>query len=252
MVDGKVALVTGGASGIGLATVRRFAREGARVIVADVNEAAGQAAAAEVGGRFIRIDVGNPAEWSALVAGVRAAVGGIDIAHLNAGVDTGESDIAAITDQQYRRIMGANVDGVVFGIRAIVPAMTERNGGWIVVTASIAGLTPYPLDPIYTLTKHAVVGFVRSLAPPLADRGIRINCLCPAMVDTPLTQGLTAPDGLPLIHPEAIAAAVLDCATGDGTGQAWVCQPGRQPIAYVHRNVPGPRTGSEATPAAVP
>ena len=177
-LDGKVAVVTGGSSGIGLATVRRFKADGASVVVADLAEG-------PEGDAFVRADVSRPEDWPAVVAAAEK-LGGLDVAYLNAGVTTGEPDITALTDEQYRRIMGANVDGVVFGARAVVAPMAARGGGAIVATASLAGLIAFPPDPVYTLTKHAVVGFVRSLAQQLEAKGITINAVCPGIVDTPL------------------------------------------------------------------
>jgi NAD(P)-dependent dehydrogenase (short-subunit alcohol dehydrogenase family) len=244
-LENKVAVVTGGGSGIGLAAVRRLRKEGTRVVVADLAEGADPDAA----DAFVRADVGSPSDWDAVVAEAESRFGGVDLAYLNAGVVTGEADIAKLTDAQYRRIMGANVDGVVFGARAVVPAMARRGGGAIVATSSLAGLISFPPDPIYTLTKHAVVGLVRSLAPQLQAQGITINAVCPGIVDTPLVgdeakAGLQAV-GFPLIDPDDIAAAVLDCMTGTGTGQAFVCQAGRTPVAYEFRDVPGPRQGAQ-------
>jgi NAD(P)-dependent dehydrogenase (short-subunit alcohol dehydrogenase family) len=251
-LDGKVALVTGGASGIGLATVRRLAGEGARVAVVDRAEAAGEAVAAEVGGWYLRADVGQPADWVAVMDELDHAAGGVDLAYLNAGVTTQESDITALTDEQYRRIMGANVDGVVFGVRAVVPSMARRGGGAIVATASLAGLIAFSPDPIYTLTKHAVVGLVRALGPQLEAKGITINAVCPGIVDTPLV-GEEAKVALraahfPIIAPEEIAAAVLALMTGAETGLPWVCQAGREAVAYHHRRVPGPAEGGAPPP----
>jgi NAD(P)-dependent dehydrogenase (short-subunit alcohol dehydrogenase family) len=240
-LEGRVAVVTGGASGIGLAAVRLFEAEGAKVVVADLAEG-------EAGTRFVPADVSRPEDWGPVLAAADE-LGGVDIAYLNAGVTTGEPDITALTDAQYRRIMGANVDGVVFGARAVVPAMAAKGGGAIVATASLAGLISFPPDPIYTLTKHAVVGLVRSLAQQLGPKGITINAVCPGIVDTPLVgeQAKTALDaaGFPIIPPEAIAAAVLGCVLGDGSGQAWVCQAGRDPVPYEFRDVPGPRVGAQ-------
>lgn len=245
MLEDKVAVVTGGASGIGLATVRRLAGEGAAVVVVDLNEEAGSQVAEEVGGRFVRADVGEADDWARVVDEAERELGGLDVAYLNAGVTTQNPDIAALTDDQYRRVMRANVDGVVFGVRATVPALERRGGGAIVVTASLAGIIAFAPDPIYTLSKHAVVGLVRSLAPQLEAKGIRINSVNPGIVDTPLL-GPDAKDrltaaGFPLIAPDEIAAAVVGCITGDATGQCFVCQPGRPPEPYDFREVPGPR-----------
>ena len=241
VLEGRVAVVTGGASGIGLATVRLFESEGAQVVVADLAEG-------EAGARFVRADVSRPEDWSAVLAAADD-LGGVDIAYLNAGVTTGEPDITALTDDQYRRIMGANVDGVVFGARAVVPAMAAKGGGAIVATASLAGLINFPLDPIYTLTKHAVVGLVRSLAQQLEPKGITINAVCPGIVDTPLlgepAKTALSAAGFPLIAADQIAAAVLACVVGDGSGQAFVCQAGRDPVPYEFHDVPGPRAGAQ-------
>jgi NAD(P)-dependent dehydrogenase (short-subunit alcohol dehydrogenase family) len=247
-LDGKVAVITGGASGIGLAAVQRFAADGASIVVVDRNADDGERVAKEVGGHFVAADVGSPSDWERVVAAATDAFGGIDITYLNAGVTTGEQNIDALTDDQYRRIMGANVDGVVFGTRAVAPAIAERGGGAIVATASLAGLISFPPDPIYTLTKHAVVGFVRSVAPQLQAKNITVNAVCPGVVDTPLVgpaRDMLKESGFPLIDPSEIAAAVFMCATGAETGQAYVCQAGAEPAAYEFRDVPGPRRGEQ-------
>jgi len=180
-------------------------------------------------------DVSDPRAWDAVDA--------VDLACLNAGVVTRESDISHVSDEQYRRIVGANVDGVVFGVRRMAQVMD--GGGAIVVTASLAGLTATEQDPLYALTKHAVVGFVRSTAPQLAERGIRLNMVNPGFVDTPMLDavGRAAFDaaGFPLLQPEDVAAAVLRAAEDDEGGQAWIVQPGREPMKFRFPNLPGPR-----------
>ena len=214
------ALVTGGRSGIGAAIVAALERDGADVEVLDLADG---------------FDVADPEAWK--------SVGSVDLACLNAGVVTRETDVTRIEVEQYRRILGANVDGVVFGTRRMAQVMAP--GASIVATASLAGLVAMPLDPIYTLTKHAVVGFVRAVAPQLAQRGITINALCPGFADTPIVE----PDlrewvdgqGIPLIPAETVAVAALTAARSGETGQAWVVQPGREPLVYEFRGVPGPR-----------
>lgn len=247
VLDGQVAIVTGGASGIGLATARRFRAEGAEVLIVDLDDAKGKAAADETGSRFHAADVSDSDAWAAVVADAEQAYGGVDIAFLNAGVTTGESDITMLTDAQYRRVMGANVDGVLFGVRATAPAIERRGGGAIVCTASAAGLISFPLDPVYTLTKHAVVGFVRATAPQLASRRIRINAVCPAIVDTPLlgpaASAMLVSAGIPVMPAEHVADVVLAAATGSETGQAYVCQADREPQAFAFgtiEGIPGP------------
>ena len=166
-------------------------------------------------------DVADPRAWD--------AVGPVDFAALNAGVTTGDGDVAKLTDAQYRRILVANVDGVVNGVRRLAHVMEP--GGAIVATASLAGLTTMELDPIYAATKHFVVGFVRSVAKQLAERGIRINAVCPAIVDTPLLGEGSAERiraaGYELLTPDEVAAAILKAARSGETGQAWPVIPGR-------------------------
>ena len=241
-LDGKVALVTGAASGIGRATARRFAAEGARVAVLDVAEDEGRACAEEIGGFFAPADVSRPDSLSAAVAAVVDRFGGLDVAHLNAGVGERSVDIDMLDEATFARAVGVNVAGVVFGTKAAASAMT--GGGAIVATASLAGLVPYPSDPIYGLTKHAVVGFVRSAAEQLAKKDIRINALCPGFVETAMLVEMVPAfrdSGFPLLQPEEVADAVLTIATGDATGDVFVCQPGRTCELYSFRGVPGPR-----------
>jgi len=214
------ALVTGSAGGIGSAIVARLRREGFDVRELDLANG---------------FDVTDPEAWE--------HIGSVDLACLNAGVVTGNGDLASLTDERYRRALGVNVDGVVFGVRRLDRVMPK--GGCIIVTASLAGLTEIADDPIYGLTKHAVVGFVRSVAPQLAERGIRIQAICPGWADTGLTtaefrQKLTE-RGFRLLQPPEVADGVWAAYTSEGTGEAWVVQPGREPLRYEFKGVPGPR-----------
>jgi NAD(P)-dependent dehydrogenase (short-subunit alcohol dehydrogenase family) len=214
------ALVTGSAGGIGSAIVAKLRKEGFEVQELDL-----------VSG----FDVADPEAWE--------HVGSVDFACLNAGVLTGSDDVANLTDEQYRRAVGVNVDGVVYGVRRLDRVMPK--GSTIVVTASLAGLTAIPDDPVYGLTKHAVVGFVRSVAPQLAVRGIRIQAVCPGWADT----GLLTSDfkqelngrGYRLLQPSDVAEGVWAAYQSEGTGEAWIVQPGRDPLLYEFKGVPGPR-----------
>ncbi len=174
-------------------------------------------------------DVSNPEAWE--------HIGSVDLACLNAGVVTGESEIATLSDDQYRRALGVNVDGVVYGVRRLDRVMPK--GSTIVVTASLAGLTAIPDDPIYGLTKHAVVGFVRSVAPQLAERGIRIQAVCPGWADTPLTANGFRQElierGFRLLQPHDVAEGVWAAYKSEGTGEAWIVQPGREPLSTSSR-----------------
>jgi NAD(P)-dependent dehydrogenase (short-subunit alcohol dehydrogenase family) len=215
------ALVTGSAGGIGGAIVSKLRSEGFEVQELDL-----------VNG----FDVSDPEAWE--------HIGSVDLACLNAGVITGnDGDITALTDAQYRRAVGVNVDGVVYGVRRLDRVMPK--GSTIIVTASLAGLTAIPDDPIYGLTKHAVVGFVRSVADQLAARGIRIQAVCPGWADTPLTENGFRQElvdgGFRLLQPHEVVEGVWAAYKSEGTGEAWVVQPGREPLHYEFKGVPGPR-----------
>ena len=223
----RSALVTGGRSGIGAAIVAALERDGVDVQVLDIADG---------------FDVSDPGAWD--------SVGAVDLACLNAGVVAGESDVGRFSDAQYRRIVGVNVDGVVFGVRRLAQVM---DSGSIVVTASLAGLGPTEQDALYTLTKHAVIGFVRSVAPQLAERGIRINAVAPGFVETPMVDPKPFVDaGFPLLQPGAVAEAAIAAGRSSETGQAWVVQPGREPVQFSFPRVPGPRDASGASVGAPP
>jgi NAD(P)-dependent dehydrogenase (short-subunit alcohol dehydrogenase family) len=245
-LSGKVAVVTGGGSGIGLATAMRLADAGVSVAVVDLDGPSAERAANKFDGLALQADVGRSDAWPGIVDAVTSRFGGIDLAHLNAGVVTGEADITKLTDETYRRAVGVNVDGVVFGVRALVPALAARGGGAIVATASLAGLIGFSPDPIYCLTKHAVVGLVRSLVPQLAEYHITINAVCPSIVDTPLIgeqRELLKDSGFPLIDVSSVSEAVVDRMVGEETGEAMVIQAGREPLAFRFGRPPGPRVG---------
>ena len=253
-LEGKIALVTGGASGIGLAAAERLRSEGASVVIADIDEANGKSAADRTGAEFVRLDVSDASRWSEVTEDLTRRLGGIDIAFLNAGIATfsarggpGEimaaMDLAELSDEAYRRIMGTNIDGVVLGARAVIPAMVARGAGAIVATASVAGLIAFPPDPIYTLTKHAVIGFVRSLAPALAPREITVNAICPGIVDTNILGEGTAERareaGLPVMQPSQIADAVVQAVTSGESGRIYVCLPDQEHAQYEFAPVAG-------------
>jgi len=244
---GRVALVTGAASGIGRATAHRLAAEGMRVCCVDLDADGARRVADEVGGTATAANVSQASETDAAFAHCVAELGRVDLAYLNAGVAIARADIGALEDDEYERILGVNVDGVVFGTRTAIRTMrAQGDGGVIVATASLAGIVPFALDPVYALTKHAVVGFMRSLAPTVEGDGIAVHAICPGLTDTAImgdeTREMLRAAEFPLMAPEQIADAVVAAATAPSTGTCWVCQPGRDPLPYEFRDVPGPRT----------
>jgi NAD(P)-dependent dehydrogenase (short-subunit alcohol dehydrogenase family) len=247
-LEGRVALVTGGAGGLGAATCDALAAAGAQVVVADVDEDGGRAVAERVGGAFVRTDVSDLEANRAAIAFAVERFGGLDLVHLNAGVATGFGVGEDFDPERYRRAMSINLDGVVFGVHAALPVLRSRGGGAIVATASLAGLTGVPLDPLYAANKHGVVGLVRSLGPALAGEGIRVNAVCPGFAESAIVdpiRDLLAEQGFKLIPAAAVADAVLTLFSGDMSGECWFVQPDREPAAFRFRNIPGP--GKEVT-----
>ncbi|MBF8185792.1 SDR family oxidoreductase [Nonomuraea sp. K274] len=225
-----VALITGGGSGIGAATARRLSRGGMRVVVADLDARSGAAVAAETGGLFVRLDVADPGGNHAAVAETISAYGRLDVAMFNAGIP-GRCGLHDFTVEGYGETMRTDLDGVVYGIHACLPRFRAQGSGSIIVTSSLAGLTASP-DIFYATAKHALIGLVRSAAMLLAGDGIRVNAVCPGLVDTPIIASFRAPlveAGLRLADPEEVAAAVETILADDRTGLAWVVQADQPP-----------------------
>jgi NAD(P)-dependent dehydrogenase (short-subunit alcohol dehydrogenase family) len=244
-LTGKAALVTGGASGIGAAAVRRLAAAGAVVAVADRDEAGARALAEEVGGLALPGDASDPDTMTMAVDVAEDAFGRLNIVLLNAGITAGQSGVENLDLAAYRQIMGVNVDHVVFGLTAAVPALRRAGGGTIVVTASLAGLVAIPADALYTMTKHAVVGYVRAAAPTLLADGIRVNAVCPGFADTPLIAHVKSRFGeFPLLAADDVAEAIEAILERGEPGECWFVQPGREPAPFAFRGVPGPKNGS--------
>jgi NAD(P)-dependent dehydrogenase (short-subunit alcohol dehydrogenase family) len=247
---GRTALITGGANGIGAAVARRLAGQGVRTVLADVDEERGTALAKELDGTFVRCDVRDPADSGAAVAAAVETYGGLDVAFLNAGVSThltltgGGLGEDGFDLDNYRRAMAINLDGVVYGMHAALPALRARGGGDIIATASMAALTATPFDPVYGANKAAVVGLVRALGPLHAPEGIRVNALCPSFADTAILgemKGQLEESGFPILEVGDVVTAFMAILDGDDAGEAWYVVPGREPGPFKFRGVPGPR-----------
>ncbi|MCA2223222.1 SDR family oxidoreductase [Nonomuraea aurantiaca] len=245
-----VALITGAASGIGAAVARRLSAGGAKCVLLDLDAEGAERVAKEVGGVWVAGDVATEEASRQAVALAEETYGRLDLVHLNAGI-SGGVDLAAFDVERYREVIGVNVDGVVFGVAACLPLLKRSGGGAIVVTSSLAGLVGFAGDPVYTMTKHAVVGLVRALAAPLAKERIRIGAVCPGFTDTPLVAGareMFVNAGFPLLSAADVAAAVESAFYADEPGTLLIVQPGRQPVPYRYAGVPGP-AGGQRPPA---
>jgi NAD(P)-dependent dehydrogenase (short-subunit alcohol dehydrogenase family) len=230
-LEGRVAVVTGGAGGIGLASVRRLASEGATVVVADLDAEAGKSSAAEVDGLFVRADVSKAADVEQLFAEAHDAYGRIDIAFNNAGISPPEDDSILTTGiDAWRRVQEVNLTSVYLCCRAVIPFMQRAGKGSIINTASFVAVVGSATSQVsYTASKGGVLAMSRELGVQFAREGIRVNALCPGPVNTPLLQELFAKDperaARRMVHvpigrfaePEEIAAAAAFLASDDSS-----------------------------------
>jgi NAD(P)-dependent dehydrogenase (short-subunit alcohol dehydrogenase family) len=192
----RTAIITGGAGGIGLATARRFAEEGAHVVLVDVDDDAGQKAAAEVGGTYVRCDVTDSDQVEAMVAQAHSTYGSVDIAFNNAGISPPDDDSILDTGlEAWRRVQEVNLTSVFLCCKAVLPYMREQGRGSIINTASFVAVMGAATSQIsYTASKGGVLAMSRELGVQFAREGIRVNALCPGPVDTPLLRELFAKD----------------------------------------------------------
>jgi NAD(P)-dependent dehydrogenase (short-subunit alcohol dehydrogenase family) len=211
-IKDQVVVVTGGAHGIGRALCRRFAADGARgVVVADLDEPAARDVARDIGGLAVRTDVCVPEDLQALVGRTTEKFGAIDLFCSNAGIETGGGIDAP--DGDWQRIWQINVMGHVYAARAVLPGMIARGRGYLLQTASAAGLLTQMSSAPYSATKHAAVGLADWLAITYADAGIKVSCLCPLGVRTNMLMGTDDPIAVFLregaVDPEQVADAVV-------------------------------------------
>jgi len=234
MFEDKVVLVTGAGSGIGRATALQFADRGATVAVADISEENGSqtvAAIHDAGGeaQFFGVDISDEDSVEGLIADVTKAFGGLDVAHNNAGIEGTSAPIIEQSVDDWDRVIDVNLKGVFLAMKHELPVMREGGGGAIVNTASVAGLVGAAgLTPYYA-SKHGVVGLTRSVAVEAAADEIRINAVCPGVIDTPMVERFTAGDAETIEQtvapqamkrmgdPDEVAAAVLWLASDDAS-----------------------------------
>jgi 2-dehydro-3-deoxy-L-rhamnonate dehydrogenase (NAD+) len=230
---GRVALVTGGSSGIGAATARRLLAEGARVASLDVHRNASGGVLALEG------DVSHSADVAAAVDAAQRELGPIDVLVCSAGVPGASLATVDVTDEEWRRVMGINADGVFFSNRAVIPGMVERGYGRIVNVASIAGKEGNPMAGAYSASKAAVIGMTKAIGKDLARTGVIVNCVAPAVIETPILDGITEEhigymvDRIPMGRmgdPEEVAALICWLASEEcsfSTGATYDISGGR-------------------------
>jgi NAD(P)-dependent dehydrogenase (short-subunit alcohol dehydrogenase family) len=249
---GSVALITGGTGGFGRALAALLREREVTAVLADLDIGRNQQVAADLGCPFVALDVTDRSANQAVVAQVEAEHGRLDAAFLNAGIAGRSRDALDVDD--FLRVLGVDLLGVVYGTEAVLPALRRAGGGAVVVTASLAGLAPMATDPGYSVAKGGAVAFVRSMAPRLAAEGIAITAICPGFADTaiidPIREEFDAA-GFPVLTADEVADAMLAAWTSGEPGAAYVVQPGLGVVAYQFKGVPSAKTAAGQT-AVVP
>lgn len=249
-----VVVVTGAGGGIGVEVCRRLRAAGLEPFVADIDGTRSKTLADEFETGWFALDVTSAQSWTAMRQALiddGAVVTGLV---LNAGL-AGGGELTGFDPDRYRAMFAVNVDGVVNGLATFMADLARLPDSSIVVTASLAGLTGTPFDPFYAMTKHALIGMVRSVAPVLAEQGVRVQAVCPGIVDTPLLglakSELDAAD-YPLLTAGEVADVLVECVRGVRTDTVTVVQVGREPMAYRFAGIPGPGAGSAPLPEHLP
>jgi len=245
---GSVALITGGTGGFGRALTERLRASDVTVVLADLDTPTARTTAADLGAHFVPLDVTDRAANRAVVEAVEGEHGRLDAAFLNAGIAGRPEGLLDVDD--FLRVVDIDLLGVVYGTEAVLPALRRAGGGAVVVTASLAGLSPMPGDPGYSVAKAGAVAFVRSMAPRLAGEGITITAICPGFADTaiidPIREHFDAA-GFPVLTADEVAAAMEAAWTAGEPGAAYVVQPGVGALPYRFQGVPSAKTAAGET-----
>jgi NAD(P)-dependent dehydrogenase (short-subunit alcohol dehydrogenase family) len=250
---GSVALVTGGTGGFGRALATKLRALDVTVVLADLDSERNRQVAPDLGARFVALDVTDRQANEAVVAQIESEHGRLDAVYLNAGISAAKSDDALDMDE-FMRVVAIDLFGVVYGVEAARPAIKRAGGGAMVVTASLAGLSPMAGDPGYSVAKSGAIAFVRSMAPRLQREGITISAICPGFADTAIIDRIRdqfeAAD-FPVLSAEEVADAMVMAWTSAEPGAAYVIQPGVGTVPYRFKGVPSAKTQTGET-AVVP
>jgi NAD(P)-dependent dehydrogenase (short-subunit alcohol dehydrogenase family) len=234
-------MITGGTGGFGRALATKLSAQDVTVVLTDLDSERNRQVAADLGCPFLPLDVTDPAANEAVVAQIEDEHGRLDAAFLAATSDD------ALDLDEFTRVVHIDLFGVVFGARAARPAIKRAGGGAIVVTASLAGLSPMVGDPAYSVAKGGAIAFVRSMAPRLHRDGITISAICPGFADTalidPIRDEFTAAD-FPVLTADEVADAMVMAWTSAEPGAAYVVQPGVGVVPYKFKGVPAARTAT--------
>ena len=250
--SGSVALITGGTGGFGRALAAKLRALDVTVVLADLDSERARSVAADLGAHFVALDVTDRAANRAVVEQVEAEHGRLDAAFLNAGIAGKSRDTLDV--DEFLRVLDIDLLGVVYGTEAALPALRRAGGGAIVVTASLAGLSPMATDPGYSVAKGGAVAFVRSMAPRLIGEDIVITAICPGFADTAIIDPIREEfekAGFPVLTAEEVADAMVAAWMSGEPGAAYIVQPGVGAVPYRFKGVPSAKTETGET-AVVP
>jgi NAD(P)-dependent dehydrogenase (short-subunit alcohol dehydrogenase family) len=252
LAPGSVALITGGTGGFGRALATKLRERDVTAVLADLDTERNRQVAAELGCPFAVLDVTDRAANAAVVAQIEAEHGRLDAAFLNAGIAGRSREVLDV--DEFLRVVDIDLFGVVYGTEAALPALRRAGGGSIVVTASLAGLSPMSTDPGYSVAKGGAVAFVRSLAPRLAEENIVVTAICPGFADTAIIDPIREEfekAGFPVLTADEVADAMIAAWTQGEPGAAYIVQPGIGAVPYRFKGVPSAKTAGGET-AVVP